>query len=177
MANAPFQIHAVSLHSRGNCFWGHVLLSQHVYFMPIPNAVWLKICTRRPLLAISAGKVHGALHAGCATSRPSLLGRWSWSRRWVGFWLECAAIARFARLVLLAAGLLACSALCRASAWFLLVTTRHPFWFVFVPAGGNRFALGTGGIRWFLLVGGLGPVLSIPKLCFKPFRRKSEDSL
>ena len=29
--------------------------------------------------------------------------------------------------------------------WFLLVTTRHPFWFVLVPAGGNRFALGTGG--------------------------------
>ena len=46
----------------------------------------------------------------------------------------------------------------------------HPVWFVFVPAGGNRFALGTGGIRWSLLVGGLGPVLSIPKLCFKPFR-------
>ena len=49
----------------------------------------------------------------------------------------------------------------------------HPFWFVFVPAEGNRFALGTGGIRWSLLVGGLGPVLSIPKLCFKPFRRLS----
>ena len=80
--------------------------------------------------------------------------------------------ARFARLVLLAAGLLACFALCCASAWFLLVTTRHPFWFVLVPAGGNCFALGTGGIRWSLLVGGLGPVLSIPKLCFKPFRRK-----
>ena len=48
-----------------------------------------------------------------------------------------------------------------------------PFWFVFVPAGGNCFALGTGGIRWSLLVGGLGPVLSFPKLCFKPFRRLS----
>ena len=50
-------------------------------------------------------------------------------------------LARFARLVLFAAGLLACSALCCASAWFLLVTTRHPFWFVLVPAGGNCFAL------------------------------------
>ena len=90
-----------------------------------------------------------------------------------GYCLGCAAIARFARLVLLAAGLLACFALCCVSAWFLLVTTRHPFWFVFVPAEGNRFALGTGGIRWSLLVGGLGPVLSIPKLCFKPFRRLS----
>ena len=52
----------------------------------------------------------------------------------------------------------------------LLFVQLAPFWFVFVPAGGNCFALGTGGIRWSLLVGGLGPVLSIPKLCFKPFR-------
>ena len=54
-----------------------------------------------------------------------------------------------------------------------LLQRGTPFWFVLVPAEGNRFALGTGGIRWSLLVGGLGPVLSIPKLCFKPFRRLS----
>ena len=124
-------------------------------------------------LAISSERAAARLDIGLVIARPLSLVRWSWSRRWVGFWLECAAIARFARLVLLAAGLLACFALCCASAWFFLVTTRHPFWFVFVPAEGNRFAPGTGGIRWSLLVGGLGPVLSIPKLCFKPFRRLS----
>ena len=30
MANAPFQIHFLSLYRRGGCFWGHVILSQHV---------------------------------------------------------------------------------------------------------------------------------------------------
>ena len=35
MANASFQIHSISLYSRGGCFWGHVVLSQHVS-MPRP---------------------------------------------------------------------------------------------------------------------------------------------
>ena len=44
-----------------------------------------------------------------------------------GFALVCfCSLARFARLVLLAAGLLACSALCCASAWFILVTNEAP---------------------------------------------------
>ena len=169
MANAPFQIHSISLYSRGGCFWGHVVLSQHVS-MPRPMRRLAQAFHSATSLAISSERAAARLDIGLVIARPLSLVRWSWSRRWVGFWLECAAIARFARLVLLAAGLLACFALCCASAWFFLVTTRHPFWFVFVPAEGNRFALGTGGIRWSLLVGGLGPVLSIPKLCFKPFR-------
>ena len=86
------------------------------------------------LPAISSERARGAPHAGRTTSRPSLLGRWSWTRRWVGFWLECAATARSARLVLLAAGLLACSALCCASAWFILVTNEAPL-LVRVSAG------------------------------------------
>ena len=48
--------------------------------------------------------------------------------------MECAAIARFARFVLLAAGLLACSALYCASAWFILVTNEAPL-LVRVSAG------------------------------------------
>ena len=96
--------------------------------MPKPNAAFgSRLFTRQPFLAISSERVRGAPHAGCAVPQPSLPGRWSWTRRWVGFWLECAAIACFACLVLLAAGLLACFALCCASAWFFLVTTRHPF--------------------------------------------------
>ena len=160
----------------GRCFWGHVLLSQHVYIMPMPNAVWLKLFVPATLLAITSAPQHGDLELRSKRRCGPLwcvgvAGGWSGLGIGNGAHLFCfCTLARFARLVLLAAGLLACSALCCASAWFLLVTTRHPFWFVLVPAGGNRFALGTGGIRRSLLVGGLGPVLSIPKLCFKPFR-------
>ena len=47
---------------------------------------------------------------------------------------------------------------------------RHPVWFVCCASRGHRFALGTGGLKQSLLVGGIGPVYSLPKLCFKPFR-------
>ena len=47
------------------------------------------------------------------------------------------------------------------------------FWFVCCASRGHRFALGTGGLKQSLLVGGIGPVYSLPKLCFKPFRRLS----
>ena len=99
--------------------------------------------------------------------------------RWVSGWsrsdwglVACVLLACSLCLArLLALVLLLCSRLLLALAGlFLLFVQLAPFWFVFVPAGGNCFALGTGGIRWSLLVGGLGPVLSIPKLCFKPFR-------
>ena len=41
----------------------------------------------------------------------------------------------------------------------------------FIASRGHHFALGTGGLKLSLLVGGLGPVYSLPKHCFKPFRR------
>ena len=47
------------------------------------------------------------------------------------------------------------------------------FWFVCCASRGHRFALGTGGLKQSLLVGGIGPVYSLPKYCFKPFRRLS----
>ena len=40
----------------------------------------------------------------------------------------------------------------------------------FFASRGHHFALGTGGLKLSLLVGGLGPVYSLPKYCFKPFR-------
>ena len=43
----------------------------------------------------------------------------------------------------------------------------------FIASRGHHFALGTGGLKLSLLVGGLGPVYSLPKYCFKPFRRLS----
>ena len=45
------------------------------------------------------------------------------------------------------------------------------FWFVCCASRGHRFALGTGGLKQSLR--GIGPVYSLPKLCFKPFRRLS----
>ena len=50
------------------------------------------------------------------------------------------------------------------------------FWFVCCASRGHRFALGTGGLKQSLLVGGIGPVYSLPKLCFKPFRKRYEDA-
>ena len=47
---------------------------------------------------------------------------------------------------------------------------RHPVRFVCCASRGHRFALGTGGLKQSLLVGGIGPVYSLPKYCFKPFR-------
>ena len=41
----------------------------------------------------------------------------------------------------------------------------------FIASRGHHFALGTGGLKLSLLVGGLGPVYSLPKYCFKPFRK------
>ena len=38
---------------------------------------------------------------------------------------------------------------------------------------GHHFALGTGGFKQSLLVGGIGPVYSLPKYGFKPSRRLS----
>ena len=46
-------------------------------------------------------------------------------------------------------------------------------WFVVCASRGHRFALGAGGLKQSLLVGGIGPVYSLPKCCFKPFRRLS----
>ena len=42
-------------------------------------------------------------------------------------------------------------------------------WFVVRASRGHHFALGTGGLQQSLL-GGIGPVYSLPKDCFKPFR-------
>ena len=97
--------------------------------------------------------------------------RWVRTRVWEGaaFGLLCASHclpAWFAALCLL----LVVSAL--AGLIHLLVKGTL-FWFVCCASRGHRFALGTGGLKQSLLVGGTGPVYSLPKYCFKPFRRLS----
>ena len=96
---------------------------------------------------------------------------WRWVRTRVGegaaFGLLCASHclpAWFAALCLL----LVVSAL--AGLIHLLVKGTL-FWFVCCASRGHRFALGTGGLKQSLLVGGIGPVYSLPKYCFKPFRK------
>ena len=146
------------------CFWGRVVLSQHIS-TPRPMRRLAQAFHSATSLATSSERAAARLDIGLVFARPLSLVRWSWTRRWVGFWLERAAIACSARLVLLAAGLLACSALCCASAWFILVTNEAPL-LVRVCAGRGQLLC-----PWDR--GGLGPVSSIPKLCFKPFRRLS----
>ena len=108
-------------------------------------------------------------HVGASTRRPGALQqkalRPSFGRCWCCWWLvrtwgweRCAFVLLLHACSLCSLGAACCWFACLLCAvlrfcWFLLVTTRHPFWFVLVPAEGNRFALGTGGIR-----------------CFKPFR-------
>ena len=63
---------------------------------------------------------------GLVFARPLSWVRCSFSWRWVGYLVGVRCFARFARLVLPAAGLLACFALCCASAWFLLFVKLAP---------------------------------------------------
>ena len=127
---------------------------------------------RQTSSAISSGKVRGA-----SARRPRDIAAVVFGA--VVFLLEVGRAIVWGALLLLAllawcCLLLGCLPALRCAALLLgsfLLQRGTPFWFVLVPAGGNCFALGTGGIRWSLPVGGLGPVLSIPKLCFKPFRK------
>ena len=160
MANAPFQIHFLSLYRRGGCFWGHVVLSQHVS-MPRPMRRLAQAFHSATSLAISSERAAARLDIGLVIARPLSLVRWSWSRRWVGFLVGVRCYCSLCSL----------GAACRWFACLLCAVLR----FCLVLSCYNEAPLlvrvsGTGGIRWSLLVGGLGPVLSIPKLCFKPFR-------
>ena len=170
MANAPFQIHSFSLYSRGGCFWGHVLLSQHVSCQS-PTRLLAQGFSLGNRFSPFRRKESAALHTPAARCRsrrcrggglgPGGGSGFGWSA------LLLLALLAWCCLLLVCLPALRCAALLLGS---FLLQRGTPFWFVFVPAEGNRFALGTGGIRWSLLVGGLGPVLSIPKLCFKLFR-------
>ena len=146
-------------------------------FMPMPNAAFGSSFTIRQLALQFRHRAprHFVLVSGkeCRCRAPVVVFPVEVGR---GFWLGLVRIwfALLACFAALFACLVCCFVLafgCLCPCWASLPCYNWlPVWFVFVPAGGNRFALGTGGIRWSLLVGGLGPVLSIPKLCFKPFR-------
>ena len=86
-------------------------------------------------------------------------------------------LARFASLHCLPAWFAALCLLSVVSAlagFIHLLVKGTLFWFVVCASRGHRFALGTGGLKQSLLVGGIGPVYSLPKLCFKPFRKSEK---
>ena len=143
-------------------------------FMPMPNAAFgSSFASGIHCSPFRREKITAHLHTGLVFTLPLCLGRCSLSWRWVGllFGVRC-----YCSLCSLGAACCWSACLLCAVLRFCLVSSCYNWRPVLVrvwPAEGNRFALGTGGIRWSLLVGGLGPVVSIPKLCFKPFRRLS----
>ena len=149
-------------------------------FMPMPNAAFgSSFCHGTFLLLFRHFVPYGAARHPRPGKGPRLVRLWlasRWSRSKAGGggrWLL--GLLCLLRCIVCLLGLLlcACFRLSLPLLGFLILLQLAPC-LVRVCAGrGNRFALGTGGIRWSLLVGGLGPVLSIPKLCFKPFRRLS----
>ena len=88
-------------------------------------------------------------------------------------------VVRFLLLAFVRAWLIALLASLAWFAWLVpfpvweRLLNRNPLCYLsvwFIASRGHHFALGTGGLKLSLLVGGLGPVYSLPKYCFKPFR-------
>ena len=146
MANAPF--------GSSFCHGTFLLLFRH--FVPYGAA-------RHP----RSGK-------GPRLARPWLAPRWSRSKAGGGgCWspgLDC-----LLRCIVCLLGLLlcACFRLFLPLLGFFTLLQLAPCFGSCLASRGHRFALGTGGLKQSLLVGGIGPVYSLPKLCFKPFRRLS----
>ena len=149
------------------------------YFIATANAPFgSSFSIRRSTPAISAPKRGGATRTSSTRSVGAVrLRSCSW-RRLVGglvgvgvHWFALLASlhclpAWFAALCLL-------SVVSALAGFIHLLVKGTLFWFVCCASRGHRFALGTGGLKQSLLVGGIGPVYSLPKYCFKPFRRLS----
>ena len=82
-----------------------------------------------------------------------------WCPHWFALLVRCALHclpAWFAALRLL-------SVVSALAGFIHLLVKGTLFWFVVCASRGHRFALGTGGLKQSLLVGGIGPVYSLPK--------------
>ena len=135
------------------------------------RAVWLKLLTTAfPLCClvdsrhtarrtISTSKRSGAGSAAGGSGLEQVTG-WGWWLHWFALLARCAAL--FACLVCCFVLAFGCLCPCWVHSSF---GKRHPVWFVCCASRGHRFALGTGGLKQSLLVGGIGPVYSLPK-CF-----------
>ena len=141
-------------------------------------AVWLKICFRQNTLLARHSRHTGAAIALAAKGAAGLIGG-EVVKVVLGrgcFWETALLLLLLFRLVNCFARLLAAlarfAALVPFPVWVLRLN-RIPLllsvWFT--ASRGHHFALGTGGLKLSLLVGGLGPVYSLPRYCFKPFRK------
>ena len=140
-------------------------------------AVWLKlfIPSIRPAITVKIAGSGAVPVRGCSNPTPRITAAgWFWV--WVRFGLG------IALLLLLRFCLVNCFARLLAALAWLAALVPFPVWVLrlnriprllsvwFIASRGHHFALGTGGLKLSLLVGGLGPVYSLPKYCFKPFR-------
>ena len=141
-------------------------------------AIWLKaqVLFRRldlPLPAKAPSAAPSWCVGGCPTPQATAAGcSWVWVRFGLGI----------ALLLLLRFRLVNCFACLLAALAWLAALVPFPVWVLrlnriprllsvwCIASRGHHFALGTGGLKLSLLVGGLGPVYSLPKHCFKPFR-------
>ena len=160
----------------GGVFGGMYFYHSVCYFLPMSNATFGSSFSIRQL-ALAISSPHAASHHARhqqGVLLPSARGGVSgggWSgvlvgvgSHWFALLARCAAL--FACLV--CCFVLAIGCFCPGFIHHLVKGTL--FWFVVCASRGHRFALGTGGLKQSLLVGGIGPVYSLPKLCFKPFR-------
>ena len=143
------------------------------------RAVWLKLLVPATLTCCSGNSPSNGAASPLAQKHCAGRGRGGWgglggrSGPRVGgllcalAWLPCARCS----VCLLGLLLCACFRLSLPLLGFFTLLQLAPC-LVRVCAGrGQLLCPWAGGIRLSLLVGGLGPVLSIPKLCFNPFRK------
>ena len=184
MAPVTLRFLADSYTSSHVCFlsvFGGMYFYHSVYhFLPMSNATFGSSFTIRQLaLAISSPRT-AALRARLRqrVSLPSACGGVSgggWSGVLVGVGAHLVCFARLLRCSVCLLGLLlcACFRLSLPLLGFFTLLQLAPCFGSCLASRGRRFALGAGGLKQSLLVGGIGPVYSLPKLCFKPFRRLS----
>ena len=161
----------------GGVFGGMYFYHSVYHFLPISNATFGSSFTIRQLaLAISSPRT-AALRARLRqrVSLPSACGGVSgggWSGVLVGVGAHLVCFARLLRCSVCLLGLLlcACFRLSLPLLGFFTLLQLAPCFGSCLASRGHRFALGTGGLKQSLLVGGIGPGYSLPKLCFKPFR-------
>ena len=139
-------------------------------------AVWLKLLVPATLSCCSGNSLPDGAASPLAQKHCAGRGRGGWgglggrSGPRVGGLLWFALLASLHCLPACFAALCLLSVVSALAGFIHLLVKGTLFWFVCCASRGHRFALGTGGLKQSLLVGGIGPVYSLPKLCFKPFR-------
>ena len=140
-------------------------------------AVWLKLLHSSTVSRHSVGKTIASLYAPAALCRSRRCrGGGPVSGGGSGFgWSGLLCLLASLRCIVCLLGLLlgACFRLSLPLLGSFTLLQLAPCFGSCLASRGHHFALGTGGFKQSFLVGGIGPVYSLPKYCFKPFRRLS----